>query len=91
MPDLSLQGRLMHHSPLECLQTIGFHVLLEFLLRPLQVPHLLFLGALRVELAKRLAHVEGARGEHCGHVRVDPNLPCLALVELELAQGLGHV
>lgn len=81
----------MHHSPLKCLQTIGFHVLLELLLRPLQVPHLLFLGALRVELAKRLADVEGPRGKHCGHVRVDPNLPCLALIELELGQGLGNV
>ena len=91
MPDLALQGRLMHHSPLECLQTIGFHVLLELLLRPLQVPHLLFLGALRVKLAKRLAHVEGSRGENRGHVRVDADLPCLTLVELELAQRLGHI
>ena len=91
MPELTLQGRLMHHSPLECFQTICFHLLLELLLRPLQVPHLLFLGALRVELAKRLAHVEGARGEHRGHVRVDPNFPCLVLVELELGQGLGNI
>ena len=81
----------MHHSPLKCLQTIGFHVLLELLLRPLQVPHLLFLGALRVELAKRLADVEGPRGEHRGHIRIDADLPCLVLVELELAQRLSHV
>ena len=55
------------------------------------MPHLLFLGPLRVELAQRLADVEGARREHRGHVRVDADLSCLALVELELGQRLSHI
>jgi hypothetical protein len=55
------------------------------------VSHLLFLGPLRVELAKCLADVEGPRGEHRGHVRVDGDLSCLTLVELELGQGLGYI
>ena len=59
MPYLGLQWRLMLHSTSECLLAIEVNGLHELLLRPLEVPHLLFLGALRVELAKRLIEVEG--------------------------------
>lgn len=89
MPYLQLQLRFMIHSTLECLiEVIGLQ---ELLLRPLQVLHLLFLGTLRVELAKRLADVEGPRGEHRGHIRIEADLSCLHLVELKLGQGRGHI
>lgn len=81
----------MLHSYPKCLLAIEVNRLHELLLRPLEVPHLLFLGPLRVELAQCLANVEGARREHGGHVRVDADLSCLTLVELELGQGLCHI